>query len=257
MKYQGKISSWNEERGFGFIKWNGADDKLFVHISAFSEKHRKPAVCDVVTYEVGKDAGGRSQAQNVAFVIPAKRSISARSGNTFSFGRFASIGLVVIFGIVGYLQYAPQAPIQYAESGSSAQDISPSLSTQTESIGAPPSISKHGGNEPDSAVSSAYANHQSNIQVSGIGVVVKLLPNDNDGSAHQKFILRLASGQTLLIAHNIDLAKKIDSLREGDTVEFYGQYEWNEKGGIVHWTHHDPQGSHVGGWLKHQGQMFQ
>jgi hypothetical protein len=40
-------------------------------------------------------------------------------------------------------------------------------------------------------------------------------------------------------------------------VEFFGEYEWNAKGGVVHWTHHDPQGLHENGWLKHQGRLYQ
>jgi cold shock CspA family protein len=257
MKYQGKISSWNEERGFGFIKWNGADDKLFVHISAFTERRRKPAEGDIVTYEVGKDANGRSQALNVVFVIPARRNISVRSVNTFSFGRFVPIALIVLLGIVGYFKFAPQEFIKPTELGSVTQGVSQSRSTQTNSTGAIASIPEHGSNESDAAISSAFANHQSSVQVSGQGIVAKLLPDDNTGSQHQRFILRLASGQTLLVAHNIDIAQRISSIREGDSVEFYGQYEWNEKGGVVHWTHHDPSGSHVDGWLQYQGQRYQ
>ncbi|GGB89258.1 hypothetical protein GCM10011352_14050 [Marinobacterium zhoushanense] len=109
----------------------------------------------------------------------------------------------------------------------------------------------------DQAIADAYDKQQSDIQVSGAGVVIRILPDDNDGSRHQRFILRLASGQTLLIAHNIDLAPRIDALREGDRVEFYGEYEWNAKGGVVHWTHHDPAGRHLSGWLKHDGEIYQ
>ena len=109
----------------------------------------------------------------------------------------------------------------------------------------------------DSLIQAAYENRQSDVQVEGAGRVVKVLPDDNKGSRHQKFILELASGQTLLIAHNIDLAPRIRDLREGDSVSFYGEYEWNERGGVVHWTHHDPQGRHVDGWLKHQGKRYQ
>jgi len=91
----------------------------------------------------------------------------------------------------------------------------------------------------------------------GEGVVERVLADDNDGSRHQRFILRLASGQTLLIAHNIDIANRIQALRTGERVEFYGQYESNPEGGVIHWTHHDPDGKHVTGWLKHNGIVYQ
>lgn len=94
-------------------------------------------------------------------------------------------------------------------------------------------------------------------QVRGTGTVSRLLPDDNDGSRHQRFILQLSSGQTLLIAHNIDLAPRVSSLREGDTVSFYGEYEPNDQGGVIHWTHHDPRGSHPGGWIEHKGRRYE
>lgn len=109
----------------------------------------------------------------------------------------------------------------------------------------------------DSALTNAYENRRSDVQVSGSGVVIRNLADDTSGSRHQKFILKLSSGQTLLISHNIDLAPRINSLRKGDTVNFYGEYEWNSKGGVVHWTHHAPTGYHVGGWLKHNGATYQ
>lgn len=109
----------------------------------------------------------------------------------------------------------------------------------------------------DAALAQAFRSQQSNLQVEGVGVVIKLLPDDNRGSRHQRFLLRLNSGQTLLIAHNIDLAAKIDNLRVGDSVAFSGEYEWSHKGGTLHWTHHDPAGRHVAGWLKHDGRIYQ
>ncbi|WP_032479503.1 DUF3465 domain-containing protein, partial [Vibrio cholerae] len=109
----------------------------------------------------------------------------------------------------------------------------------------------------DSVLQQAYKSQQSDLQVQGFGKVVKVLPDDNDGSKHQKFILKLNSGQTLLVAHNIDLAPRIPNLQVGDSVEFYGEYEWNKKGGVLHWTHKDPQNRHAHGWLKHNDQVYE
>lgn len=109
----------------------------------------------------------------------------------------------------------------------------------------------------DSALSQAFDQHISGIEVDGEGTVSRVLPDDNTGSRHQRFIVRLDSGQTVLIAHNIDLAPKVSPLDEGDTVIFRGEYEWNEKGGVVHWTHHDPDDRHLPGWIKHAGQVSQ
>lgn len=109
----------------------------------------------------------------------------------------------------------------------------------------------------NAALENAYVKRLRSHQVEGQGIVVKLLPDDNDGSRHQRFILRLNSGRTLLVAHNIDLAPRLDTLQAGDAVGFYGEYEWNQKGGVMHWTHHDPQGRHTGGWLKHNGRTYQ
>jgi len=113
------------------------------------------------------------------------------------------------------------------------------------------------GSTSDNSVAYAYQNQLSDIQVSGSGNVSRILSDDNKGSRHQRFILRLASGQTLLVAHNIDLAPRIDTLRNGDEVLFFGEYEWDAKGGVIHWTHHDPNNRHIGGWLKHNGRTYE
>ncbi|MFW1941281.1 DUF3465 domain-containing protein [Acinetobacter junii] len=103
----------------------------------------------------------------------------------------------------------------------------------------------------------AYQQQLSNIQVQSKGEVKAILADDNDGSKHQKMILKLENGLTVLVAHNIDLAPRVEGLRKGEIVEFYGEYEYSPKGGVIHWTHHDPQGKHVDGWLKYQGKSYQ
>ena len=110
--------------------------------------------------------------------------------------------------------------------------------------------------DTDQVLAAAFENRESNVQVEGSGTVTRILPDDNDGSRHQRFIIELTSGQRVLVAHNIDLAERVASLEVGDRVEFYGEYEWNAKGGVLHWTHRDPQHRHADGWIKHEGHMY-
>jgi hypothetical protein len=68
--------------------------------------------------------------------------------------------------------------------------------------------------------------------------------------------VELSSGQTLLVVHNIDVAPRVDPLEVGDPVGFKGEYVWNQEGGLIHWTHHDPDGFHQAGWIEHDGQIY-
>ncbi len=112
-------------------------------------------------------------------------------------------------------------------------------------------------NNSSNSLQKAFKNRRSDFQIQDGGTVIKNLPDDLKGSRHQKFILKNKTGETVLVAHNIDLAPKIKNLKKGDRVDFYGEYEWNPRGGVVHWTHHDPKGRHISGWLKHKGKTYQ
>lgn len=113
----------------------------------------------------------------------------------------------------------------------------------------------------------AFQARERGVEVQGSGRVIKVLPDDNEGSRHQRFILRITQGSsaednkaqdmTVLLAHNIDLAPRLEGLQLGDEVFFSGIYEWNAKGGVVHWTHHDPRGQHKAGWLRYKGTSYQ
>lgn len=109
----------------------------------------------------------------------------------------------------------------------------------------------------EDGVSRAFRERSRDVQLLGSGRVMTLLPDDNEGGRHQRFILQTDSGVSVLVAHNIDVAPRIDALRVGDTVTFYGEYVWNEKGGVIHWTHHDPAGKHKAGWVRHNGERYQ
>ncbi len=120
-----------------------------------------------------------------------------------------------------------------------------------------------GYQQVESETGSGYAQNasleswRSGDQVRGAGAVVRVLSDDNHGSRHQRFIVRLDAERTILIAHNIDIAPRVAGLSEGDSVSFYGQFEVNDRGGVIHWTHKDPQGRHVDGWLEHAGKRYE
>lgn len=107
------------------------------------------------------------------------------------------------------------------------------------------------------AIQAAFDQHRSDVVVQGKGTITKLLKDDTKGLQHQKFLVRLDNGLQVLIVHNIDLANRVEPIQVGEPVAFKGEYVWNPKGGLVHWTHHDPQGRHEAGWIQYQGRVYQ
>jgi len=101
----------------------------------------------------------------------------------------------------------------------------------------------------------AFAEAQSDVMMTVEGEVERILEDDLEGRRHQRFIVRVGD-LTVLVAHNIDLARRVP-LSRGDDVVVRGEYEWNEKGGVLHWTHHDPDGRHDPGWIEHEGERYQ
>ena len=105
-------------------------------------------------------------------------------------------------------------------------------------------------------VEEAQRKRLSHVWTEGEGTVVKVLPDDNEGRRHQRFILRLSNGKTVMVAHNIDLAPRLPGLGRGDRVAFEGEYLYNPKGGVVHWTHRDPSGRREGGSITYGGRSY-
>ncbi|UCV15829.1 DUF1294 domain-containing protein [Quatrionicoccus australiensis] len=81
MRYQGKITAWKDDQGYGFITPNIGGDKVFVHIKSFVSRRQRPALEQIVTYELSRDERGRARAAAVDFVDGRK---SAR--NSWSTG---------------------------------------------------------------------------------------------------------------------------------------------------------------------------
>ena len=145
--------------------------------------------------------------------------------------------ILIVIAILGYDQF-------YDDGVSTGESRSPDTSRTTTTT-------------PSTSASTSYGEWRSGQQVQGSGEVIRVLSDDNEGSRHQRFLIRINTGQTLLVAHNIDIAPRIPSLRNGDVVSFNGEYEWNDKGGVIHWTHRDLRGNHVSGWVQHDGKKYQ
>lgn len=77
MRYQGRITQWKDEQGYGFITPNGGGDSLFLHIKAFRPRQPRPAGDEIVTYELAQDRKGRLRAEAVEFVRGTGRKNAA------------------------------------------------------------------------------------------------------------------------------------------------------------------------------------
>lgn len=128
---------------------------------------------------------------------------------------------------------------------------------------APQTTTQHGNKPtlPDqqtilNKIRKAADTQQSGWWLSTQGTVIKTLKDDTRGHQHQRFLLKLAPDITLLVAHNIDLAPRVP-LKKGDTIRIHGRYEWNHRGGVIHWTHHDPKGRRKSGWIYHKNKYYQ
>ncbi|MCJ0825268.1 cold shock and DUF1294 domain-containing protein [Luteimonas sp. 50] len=67
MRFVGRISGWNDDKGYGFVVPNGGGDRAFVHVKAFQFGSRRPVDGDLISYTAGRDARGRINATEVRF----------------------------------------------------------------------------------------------------------------------------------------------------------------------------------------------
>ncbi|MDF1838471.1 MAG: DUF3465 domain-containing protein [Planctomycetota bacterium] len=138
-----------------------------------------------------------------------------------------------------------------------AQDPAPKAKAPTQT---PPKTAPKTDNGVD-YVYQQFKAQRSSVWVTTEGKVVHLLADDNEGSRHQQFLLELdeALDFTGKVAHNIDDAPYITTLKKGDTIQIQGRYEYNEKGGVIHFTHRAdrPTKRKPGGWIDHKGKRYQ
>jgi Protein of unknown function (DUF3465) len=103
----------------------------------------------------------------------------------------------------------------------------------------------------------AYRAHRSGITITVEGRVKRVLPDIRSRSRHQRFIIETVSGLSVVVSHNLDLAPRVGGLQPGEPLVIRGEYVWNPKGGLLHWTHHDPRGRHGGGYIERRGRRYE
>ena len=64
---KGKITQWNDDKGFGFITPDDNSDKIFFHISVINPKNRRPQINDAVLFEATVDNQQRMRATEVHY----------------------------------------------------------------------------------------------------------------------------------------------------------------------------------------------
>ena len=86
MRTKGKITSWNDEKGFGFITPNTGGKRVFLHIKAFGNRNRRPEVNQVVTFALSTDKQGPPCATFSIRVVKRGLALAAslyRNKNTY------------------------------------------------------------------------------------------------------------------------------------------------------------------------------
>jgi hypothetical protein len=104
------------------------------------------------------------------------------------------------------------------------------------------------------AAQSAFAAHRSDVWVTVSGRVARDLPDSQGQYTHQRFIVRCATGGTLLIVNDVSIGQRAPA-SVGERVAVRGEYIWNGQGGLIHFTHHDPAGGR-GGWIEEGGRVY-
>lgn len=107
MTLTGKLQSWNDDRGFGFIAPRDGGREIFVHVSAFPRDGSRPTVGETLVYEPGQGKDGKPQAVRVyrqAFGKPADYPTPPRrrTGRQSTLGGLLALLLVVALGAYGY-----------------------------------------------------------------------------------------------------------------------------------------------------------
>ncbi|HEY9754099.1 MAG TPA: DUF3465 domain-containing protein [Oculatellaceae cyanobacterium] len=112
------------------------------------------------------------------------------------------------------------------------------------------------GSESDDSQIVAMQEQGGRAEITGKVRVYKVLAEDDEGLRHERFLVMLSNGRTVMVAHSIDRAPRVPVVA-GDVVVLHGEFIGNEKGGVIHWTHHSDSPKHEGGWIMFNGKRYE
>lgn len=79
MRLAGRITDWNDGKGFGFVLPYNGGTRTFVHISQFQRGSRRPVAGDLILYVPVVDERGRSNAQQIRYAGAKVETVRAPS----------------------------------------------------------------------------------------------------------------------------------------------------------------------------------
>jgi hypothetical protein len=109
----------------------------------------------------------------------------------------------------------------------------------------------------NAAVQRAFEDHNDGVELTITGTVDRILSDLGGPSGpHERFIVLLMDVKmTVLVEHNLSIAPRVP-VAAGEGIVVHGEYVWNAQGGLVHFTHHDPDRSHEGGYILYAGKRY-
>jgi len=115
-RHAGRITTWKDEQGFGFITPNGGGAPVFVHIKSFAAGSQRPVGNEIVHYELTVNDKGQPRAANVAFYQPrGARQAQPRRGSARVWTACGFLGLLAVLVLAG--SCPPLIPLVYLGMG--------------------------------------------------------------------------------------------------------------------------------------------
>lgn len=130
MRLAGRITDWNDDKGFGFVTPHGGGARAFVHVNEFQRGSRRPVEGDLISYLPSVDARGRTNARQVRHAghriapprAPSRVPRAAMGLTALATGVVAAVlGFVAVPVIGVYLVMSGLAYLMYRSDKASAR----------------------------------------------------------------------------------------------------------------------------------------